>query len=155
MSEIKEANIEFKKQLSVKWIKAASGHTYLCPVDALNRFDRQLDELERLSELLATEDTYVVEPFDGQLPDTFKLSVVIPVFNEIKTIGRILCRVAALPLNLELVIVDDFSFKLRAERSGGGSGRVYTITYMVTDDCGNSATASATVTVPKSQAKKK
>ncbi len=39
MSEIKEANIEFKRQLSVKWIKAASGHTYLCPVDALKRFD--------------------------------------------------------------------------------------------------------------------
>ncbi len=38
MSEIKEANIEFKRQLSVKWIKAASGHTYLCPVDALKRF---------------------------------------------------------------------------------------------------------------------
>ncbi len=39
----------------------------------------------------------------------YLLSVVIPVFNEIKTIGRILTRVAALPLNLELVIVDDFS----------------------------------------------
>ena len=39
MSEIKEANIEFKKQLSVKWVKADSGHTYLCPVDALSRFD--------------------------------------------------------------------------------------------------------------------
>ena len=34
---------------------------------------------------------------------------MIPVFNELKTIGRILTRVAALPLNLELVIVDDFS----------------------------------------------
>ena len=44
MSEIKEANIEFKKQLSVKWIKAASGHTYLCPVDALNRFDNPTEE---------------------------------------------------------------------------------------------------------------
>ena len=39
----------------------------------------------------------------------FLLSVVIPVFNEIKTIGRILSRVAALPLNIEMVIVDDFS----------------------------------------------
>ena len=37
------------------------------------------------------------------------MSVVIPVFNEIKTIGRILSRVAALPLNIEMVIVDDFS----------------------------------------------
>ena len=28
---------EFKKELSVKWIKAESGSTYLCPVDALKR----------------------------------------------------------------------------------------------------------------------
>ena len=39
----------------------------------------------------------------------YLLSVVIPVFNELKTLGRILSRVAALPLNLELVIVDDCS----------------------------------------------
>ena len=29
----------FKKQLSVAWIKADSGNTYLCPVDALDRLD--------------------------------------------------------------------------------------------------------------------
>ena len=29
----------FKKELSVKWIKADSGNTYLCPVDALERID--------------------------------------------------------------------------------------------------------------------
>ena len=28
---------EFKKELSVKWIKAQSGSTYLCPVDALKK----------------------------------------------------------------------------------------------------------------------
>ena len=48
----------------------------------------------------------------------------------------------------DIVIVDDFNFKLRAERSDVGTGRVYTITYMVTDACGNSATQSVTVTVP-------
>jgi hypothetical protein len=42
----------------------------------------------------------------------------------------------------------DFSFLLRAERSGVGSGRIYTVTYTVTDGSGNSASASATVTVP-------
>jgi hypothetical protein len=40
---------------------------------------------------------------------------------------------------------------LRAERSGTGEGRIYTITYKVTDDCGNETFATVTVTVPKSQ----
>ena len=51
----------------------------------------------------------------------------------------------------DIVILDDFTFKLRAERSGTGDGRVYTITYEVTDFCGNSTVASAVVTVPHSQ----
>ena len=42
----------------------------------------------------------------------------------------------------DIVIVDDFHFQLRAERSGNGDGRIYTITYKVTDACGNSATQS-------------
>ena len=45
----------------------------------------------------------------------------------------------------DIVIVDDFHFMLRAERSSNGVGSVYTITYMVTDACGNSTTATATV----------
>ena len=53
----------------------------------------------------------------------------------------------------DIVIVDDFNFKLRAERSGIGTGRIYAITYLVTDACGNSATATVTVTVPLSQGK--
>jgi hypothetical protein len=48
----------------------------------------------------------------------------------------------------DIVIVDDFNFQLRAERSDVGTGRIYTITYMVTDACGNSTTQSVTVSVP-------
>ena len=51
----------------------------------------------------------------------------------------------------DIVIVDQDTFRLRAERSESGTGRVYTITYRVTDDCGNSTTESATVTVPLEQ----
>jgi hypothetical protein len=50
--------------------------------------------------------------------------------------------------------VDDLHVKLRAERSGNGSGRIYTMTYIATDACGNSSeTASTTVTVPHSTGK--
>ena len=47
----------------------------------------------------------------------------------------------------------DVSFQLRAERAGGGDGRIYTVTYTATDASGNSASGSATVTVPHSKAK--
>jgi predicted extracellular nuclease len=48
----------------------------------------------------------------------------------------------------DIVIVDNYTFMLRAERAGGEEDRIYTITYQVTDDCGNVTTATATVTVP-------
>jgi predicted extracellular nuclease len=53
----------------------------------------------------------------------------------------------------DIEIGDDTTFRLRAERSGTGSGRVYTVTYRATDDCGNATTASATVSVPLEGAK--
>jgi galactosylceramidase len=42
----------------------------------------------------------------------------------------------------------DTSFLLRAERSGKGSGRIYTVTYTAVDRAGNRTAATATVTVP-------
>ena len=53
----------------------------------------------------------------------------------------------------DIVIVDDFNFMLRAERSGVGSGRIYTITYKVTDDCGNEAYGNVMVYVPLNKSK--
>jgi len=53
----------------------------------------------------------------------------------------------------DIVILDEFTFDLRAERSGSGTGRIYTITYEVTDACGNSSTQYAMVTVPHSKGK--
>ena len=53
----------------------------------------------------------------------------------------------------DIIIKSDFVFRLRAERSGTGDGRVYTITYEAMDACGNSTLATATVTVPKSKGK--
>jgi hypothetical protein len=48
----------------------------------------------------------------------------------------------------DVVVVDDHTFRLRAERSDRGGGRVYTITYRSRDACGNAATAQTSVTVP-------
>lgn len=46
---------------------------------------------------------------------------------------------------------NDVSGSLRAERAGNGDGRVYTLGYSVTDEAGNSASCSGSVTVPHSQ----
>ncbi len=52
----------------------------------------------------------------------------------------------------DIVIAGDCrSVQLRAERAGGGNGRVYTIILELRDASGNSTVATAKVTVPKSQ----
>jgi hypothetical protein len=43
---------------------------------------------------------------------------------------------------------DDREFWLRAERQGGGTDRIYTVTYEATDASGNVAEATTEVTVP-------
>ena len=50
-----------------------------------------------------------------------------------------------------VIAADCRSVQLRAERSGNGDGRVYTITFKVTDSSGNVGTATAKVLVPLSQ----
>ena len=44
----------------------------------------------------------------GQLPDPL-LSVVMPAFNELATVEEVIRRVLALPIRIELVVVDDCS----------------------------------------------
>jgi len=48
----------------------------------------------------------------------------------------------------DIVRLSDFQFLLRAERSGSGPGRFYTITYRASDSAGNSVERAVTVTVP-------
>jgi hypothetical protein len=49
------------------------------------------------------------------------------------------------------VIVNNHLVRLRAERAGGGTGRIYTITIRCTDVAGNVSTKNVTVTVPHNQ----
>lgn len=77
-----------------------------------SELDQILERLDGCVDLVRSElGAYqAATPGEGASPRTdYLLSVVIPVFNEINTIGRILSRVAALPMNIELVIVDDCS----------------------------------------------
>ena len=50
-----------------------------------------------------------------------------------------------------LIAANCKSVQLRSERKSNGNGRVYTITFKVTDTSGNVSTATATVTVPHSE----
>ncbi|HEX2121941.1 MAG TPA: nuclease, partial [Thermoanaerobaculia bacterium] len=48
-------------------------------------------------------------------------------------------------------VVDSHTVRLRAERLGAGTGRIYTIAITATDGDGNTSTATTTVTVPRDQ----
>lgn len=50
-------------------------------------------------------------------------------------------------------VTGGLTLSLRAERSGTGNGRVYTITVQASDLAGNASTKTVTVSVPKSQAR--
>lgn len=51
------------------------------------------------------------------------------------------------------VITGDLTVNLRSERSGKGSGRIYTNTVTCTDASGNSAAENVNMTVPHDQGK--
>jgi glycosyltransferase involved in cell wall biosynthesis len=73
------------------------------------RATETLDRLESLAELLAEEDDYEPATLDYALPPKFRLTVVIPVYNEERTIRRVIARVYALPVPKEIIVVNDAS----------------------------------------------
>jgi hypothetical protein len=77
--------------------------------DTIARVERTLSRLEELAELLTLEDDYEPAALEYALPRAFRLSIVIPVYNEERTIGRLLARVAAVPIPKEVIVVDDAS----------------------------------------------
>lgn len=53
----------------------------------------------------------------------------------------------------DIQVTGNLSLQLRAERSGNGNGRTYTLTVEARDAAGNTSTRSVTVSVPKSMGK--
>jgi len=51
----------------------------------------------------------------------------------------------------DIEIVDGHTFRLRSERQGGGNGRVYGVSFMVTDSAGNTSEEECAVSVPHDQ----
>ncbi len=69
-----------------------------------------LQRLESLQELTENEIQEYRNSGDGMtLPEDLTVSIVIPVYNEEATIAKVVTRVAALPFNKEIIIVDDCS----------------------------------------------
>jgi glycosyltransferase involved in cell wall biosynthesis len=86
-----------------------SAHEPLLNESAVTRAQHSLARLDRLAQLLAVEDGYDPAIRDFVIPRNFKLSVVIPVYNEERTIREVIAHVAALPIPKEIIIVDDAS----------------------------------------------
>jgi glycosyltransferase involved in cell wall biosynthesis len=83
-----------------------------------------LDRIEILERVFGTDLCRKLGIF--RLPSGFKLSVVIPVYNEIRTLSQVIERVRSTGLPLEIVIVDDGSsdgsreYLAELRDSGGG-----------------------------------
>ncbi len=73
-----------------------------------DRIERSLEELEQLGAALVDPDRATVSP-KFAVPAGFLLSVVVPVYNEQATIAHIIQSLRALPLPVEIIVVDDFS----------------------------------------------
>ena len=75
-------------------------------------FECLLQRVSGIQEIVEAElASYQSAKLDEDLSERVRLktSILIPVFNERSTIARVICRVAALPLEKEIVIIDDCS----------------------------------------------
>ena len=71
------------------------------------RADAALESIDTLAQQLTDEEQQSSQPFE--VPLGFKLSVVVPTFNEERTIKKVIDQVYELPLPLEVIVVDDGS----------------------------------------------
>jgi glycosyltransferase involved in cell wall biosynthesis len=76
-------------------------------LDAIYRVESTIDYLEELTAMLETPSP--PPAIDSSLPPGFRLTVVIPVYNEVRTIEQVISRVLALPVEKEIIVIDDGS----------------------------------------------
>ncbi len=98
---------------------------------------------------------------------TFKLSDCVSVMDnvdeqmDVDELGRIISIYSDEPEEVQgngdgntyddIVILSDYEFKVRSERQGTSNGRVYGVTFEISDQSGNQATATFYLGVPHDQ----
>lgn len=74
--------------------------------DVVSRAETKLAEIESLWDLIEADEPPPAPPV---IPEGLRVSVVIPVYNERKTVFDVIARVKALPIETEIIVVDDCS----------------------------------------------
>ncbi|HUG71501.1 MAG TPA: glycosyltransferase family 2 protein [Pirellulaceae bacterium] len=74
--------------------------------DVVSRAESKLAEIESLWDTMM-RDEVPAAPFE--MPKDLRVSVVIPVYNEKRTIFDVIARVKALPFETEIIVIDDCS----------------------------------------------
>jgi uncharacterized membrane protein len=90
-------------------------------------------------------------------PPNHKMVPVSVAVNATAACGPPVCTIASIasdePGSGDIVLTGDLTALLRSSRSGGSTGRTYTITVQCRDTAGNSTTGTTTVRVPHDQGK--
>ena len=63
--------------------------------------------IEKLADMIGLNNCRAIGLY--KIPENFKLSVVIPVYNEKRWITEVLRRVRMVPIPKEIILVDDLS----------------------------------------------
>jgi uncharacterized membrane protein len=88
-------------------------------------------------------------------PPNHKMVPVSVAVNAMAACGPPVCTIASIasdePGGGDIVLTGDLTALLRSSRSGGSTGRTYTITVQCRDTAGNSTTGTTTVRVPHDQ----
>ena len=74
--------------------------------EIVSRAERKLAEIEALWDLMELDEESVLP---ASLPTDLRVSVVIPVYNEKRTVFDVIARIRALPFETEIIVVDDCS----------------------------------------------